>query len=107
MERGATLSACVGRKIRETGGGNRGTALLGPNDSNVRLYENSNYSTEHNYPKGVRENMKFLVDAGAELCLCKYSSNREGIVYVTRKILNVMGISDSEKTLGELGIFRA
>jgi hypothetical protein len=49
--------------------------------------------------------MRFLIDTGAELCLCKYSSIKEGISYDTRKTLNVKGISDSIiKTLGELNI---
>jgi hypothetical protein len=54
---------------------------------------------------GVRGSMKFLIDTGAELCLCKYSSIKEGIAYNSKKTLNVKGISDSiEKTLGELKI---
>jgi hypothetical protein len=54
---------------------------------------------------GVKGNMKFLIDTGAELCLCKYSSVKEGISYNSKKSLNVKGISDSvEKTLGELNI---
>jgi hypothetical protein len=54
---------------------------------------------------GVTGNMRFFIDTGAELCLCKYSSIKEGISYGTRKTLNVKGISDSIiKTLGELNI---
>jgi hypothetical protein len=54
---------------------------------------------------GVKGNMKFLIDTGAQLCLCKYASIKEGIPYNSRKTLNVNGISDSvEKTLGELSI---
>jgi hypothetical protein len=54
---------------------------------------------------GVNGTMKFLIDTGAELCLFKYSSIREGILYNARKTLSVKGISDSiEKTLGELNI---
>ena len=49
--------------------------------------------------------MKLLIDTGAELCLCKYSSIKEGILYNSSKILNVKGISVSvERTLGELNI---
>jgi hypothetical protein len=38
--------------------------------------------------------MKFRIDKGAELCLCKYSSIKKGISYNWRKTLNVNGISD-------------
>jgi hypothetical protein len=54
---------------------------------------------------GVKGNMRFLIDTGAELSLCKYSSIKEGISYNPTKTVNVKGISDSiEKTLGELKI---
>jgi hypothetical protein len=49
--------------------------------------------------------MKFLIDTGAELCLCKYSSVKECTVYNSKKIINVKGISDSvEKTSEEVDI---
>jgi hypothetical protein len=44
---------------------------------------------------GVEESMKFLIDKGAELFLCKYSSIKTGISYNWTKTLNVNGISDS------------
>jgi hypothetical protein len=44
---------------------------------------------------GVKGSMKYQIDKGAELCLCKYNSIKEGISYNSRKTLNVKGISDS------------
>jgi hypothetical protein len=53
--------------------------------------------------KGVRAKLTFLVDTGAQLSLCKYSSIKEGSVYDSKKIVNVRGISSSaERTLGEI-----
>lgn len=52
--------------------------------------------------KGVREKLRFLIDTGAELSLCKYASIREGSVYDPTRVVNVRGISScTERTLGE------
>jgi hypothetical protein len=52
---------------------------------------------------GIRSEMKLLIDTGAELCLVKHSSVKEGTVYNPSTILNVRGISnETEKTLGEV-----
>ena len=51
--------------------------------------------------KGVKEKLKFLIDTGAQLSLCKYSSIKEGSVYDPRKVVNVRGISScTEDTWG-------
>jgi hypothetical protein len=53
--------------------------------------------------KGVKENLKFLVDMGAQLNLCKYTSIKEGSVYDPKRVVNVRGIScRTERTLGEI-----
>jgi len=55
--------------------------------------------------KGVKEKLKFLIDTGAQLSLCKYSSIKEGSVYNPRKVVNVTVISSgTERTLGETEI---
>jgi hypothetical protein len=52
---------------------------------------------------GVKNEMKLLVDTGAELCLLKHSSMKEGTVYNPSTTLNVRGISNEiEKTLEEV-----
>jgi hypothetical protein len=53
--------------------------------------------------KGVREKLKFLVDTGAQLSLCKHTSIKEGSMYDPRRVVNVRGISScTERTLGEI-----
>jgi hypothetical protein len=53
----------------------------------------------------VRGQMKFLIDIGAELCLCTHDSLRGGPVYKPLKTVNVEGIIQQvEKTLGEIKI---
>jgi len=53
----------------------------------------------------VKEKLKFFIDMGAQLSLCKYSSIKEGSVYDPRKVVNVRGISSgTERTLGEIEI---
>jgi len=55
--------------------------------------------------KGVKEKLKLLIDTGAQLSLCKYSSIKEGSVYDPRKVANVRGISSgAERTLCETEI---
>jgi hypothetical protein len=52
---------------------------------------------------GVKNEMKLLVDTGAELCLLKHSSMKEGTAYNPSTTLNVRGISnETERTLGEV-----
>jgi hypothetical protein len=47
--------------------------------------------------------MKLLVDTGAELCLLKHWSLKEGAVYNPSTTINVRGISNkTERTLGEV-----
>jgi hypothetical protein len=47
--------------------------------------------------------LRFLIDSGADLCLCKHGSLKEGTVYDSAKSVNVKGISSTiEKTLGEV-----
>jgi hypothetical protein len=54
---------------------------------------------------GVNGKLRLLIDTGAELCICKYSSLKEGLVYNSEKTLNVKGISGKVgKTLGEIEI---
>jgi hypothetical protein len=51
---------------------------------------------------GVKDEM-VLVDTGAELCLLKHSSLKEGTVYNPSTTINVRGISNEiERTLGEV-----
>jgi hypothetical protein len=52
--------------------------------------------------KGGKEKLKFLVDTGAQLSLCKYASIKEGFVYDPRRVVNGRGISSTERTLGEI-----
>jgi hypothetical protein len=53
--------------------------------------------------KGVKEKLKFLVDTGAQLSLCKYASTKEGSVFDPKIVVNVRGISRcTERTLGEI-----
>jgi hypothetical protein len=53
--------------------------------------------------EGGRETLKFLVDTGAQVSLCKYGSIQEGSVYDPKKVIYVRGISSgTEKTLGEI-----
>jgi hypothetical protein len=52
---------------------------------------------------GMRRKMKFLLDTGSDLCLCKHSSLREGTIYSPTKSVKVKGISNViERTLGEI-----
>jgi hypothetical protein len=47
--------------------------------------------------------MRFLLVSGANLCLCKHGSIREGTVYNSAKSVKVKGISNViENTLGEI-----
>jgi hypothetical protein len=53
--------------------------------------------------KGVKEKLRFLIDTGAQLSLCKYASIKEGPLYDPRRVINVKGISSyTESTLGEI-----
>jgi hypothetical protein len=53
--------------------------------------------------KGAKEKLKFLVDTGDQLSTCRYASIREGSVYVSKRGVNVRGISScTERTLGEI-----
>jgi hypothetical protein len=55
--------------------------------------------------KGVKEKLKFLIDTGAQLSLCKYASIKEGSVYDPKRVVNVRGISSwTERTLGEIAM---
>jgi hypothetical protein len=57
--------------------------------------------------KGVKEKLKFLIDTGSQLSLCKYASIKEGSVYDSKRVVSVRGISScTEKTLGgiEMGL---
>ena len=52
--------------------------------------------------KGVKEKLKFFIDTGAQLSLCKHTSIKEGSVYDPKRVVNVRGISScTERTLGE------
>jgi hypothetical protein len=52
---------------------------------------------------GERNKLRFLIDSGADLCLCKHGSLKEGTVYNSARSVNVKGISNAiEKTLGEV-----
>jgi len=42
--------------------------------------------------KGVKENLQFLIDAGAQLSSWKYDSIRHGSVYNPRTVVNVRDI---------------
>jgi hypothetical protein len=51
----------------------------------------------------VKEKLRFLIDTGAQLSLCKYASIKEGSVYDPRRVVSVRGISScTENTLGEI-----
>ena len=51
--------------------------------------------------KGVKK-LKFFIDTGAQLSLCKHTSIKEGSVYDPKRVVNVRGISScTERTLGE------
>jgi hypothetical protein len=52
---------------------------------------------------GVGERkMRFVLDSGADLCLCKHGSIKEGIVYNSARSVNVNGVSNViENMLGE------
>jgi hypothetical protein len=53
--------------------------------------------------KGAKEKLKFFIDTGAQLSLCKYDSIEEGSVYNPQRIVNVRGISSgTERTIGEI-----
>jgi len=53
--------------------------------------------------KGIKEKLKFLIDTGAQLSLCKYASIKEGSVYDPKRVVNVRGISScTERTLSEI-----
>jgi hypothetical protein len=52
---------------------------------------------------GVKGELKLLIDTGAELCLLKYTSIKDGTVYRSDTALSVQGISSEiERTLGEV-----
>jgi hypothetical protein len=54
---------------------------------------------------GINGKLRLLIDTGAELCICKYSSLKQGLTYNSENPLNVKGISGKvEKTLGEVEI---
>jgi len=53
--------------------------------------------------KGAKEKLKFLIDTGAQLSLCKYDDVKEGYVYDPQRIVNVRVISSgTERTIGEI-----
>ena len=55
--------------------------------------------------KAAKGKLKFLVDTGAQVSLCKYESIKEGSVYDPGKVVDVRGISCStERTLGEIAL---
>jgi len=55
--------------------------------------------------RGVKEKLKFLIDTGAQLSLCKRTSIKEGSMYDPKRVVNVRGISScTERTLGEIEI---
>jgi hypothetical protein len=52
---------------------------------------------------GERNKLRFLIDSGADLCLCKHGGLEEGTVYNSAISVNVKGISNAiEMTLGEV-----
>ena len=52
--------------------------------------------------KGAKDKLKFLIDTGAQLSLCKCDSIKERSVYDPQRIVNVRGISSgTERTIGE------
>jgi hypothetical protein len=52
---------------------------------------------------GAKIDIKLLIDTGAELCLLKYMSVRDGTAYDPNTALNVRDISKgTEKALGEI-----
>jgi hypothetical protein len=54
---------------------------------------------------GIRGEVKLLIDTGAELCLLKYTSLKDGTAYNPNTVLNVRGISKgTEKTFGEVNV---
>jgi hypothetical protein len=56
-----------------------------------------------NVDEGGRETLKFLVDTGAQVSLCKYGSIQEGSVYDSKRVINVRGISSgTERALSEI-----
>jgi hypothetical protein len=53
--------------------------------------------------KGAKEKLKFLIDTGTQLSLCKYDNIKEESVYDPQRIVNVRGISSGkERTIGEI-----
>jgi hypothetical protein len=53
--------------------------------------------------KGEKEKLKFIVDTGAQLSLCKFASIKVGSVYDPKRVTRVRGISSCiERTLGEI-----
>jgi hypothetical protein len=49
--------------------------------------------------------VKFLIATGAELCLLKYTSIKDGTAYNPNMALNVGGISKgTERTSGEINV---
>ena len=54
---------------------------------------------------GFEDEIKLLIDTGAELCLLKHKSIRDGTAYNPHLALNVRGISEgTERTLGEINV---
>jgi hypothetical protein len=51
-----------------------------------------------------REKMGFLLDYGADLCLCKHGSTREGSVYNSARSFNVKVISNVVEKTGEIAL---
>ena len=50
----------------------------------------------------MKEILKFLIDTGAQLILCKYASIKEGSVCDPKRVVNVTGISScTERKLCE------
>jgi hypothetical protein len=53
----------------------------------------------------LRGEVKLLIDTGAELCLLKYFSLKDGTAYNPNTALNVRGISKgTERTSGEINV---
>jgi len=51
----------------------------------------------------VKEILKFLIDTGVQLSLCKYASIEEGSVCDPKRVVNVRGISScTERKVGEI-----
>jgi hypothetical protein len=66
--------------MQKTEDGNTGAALMIPSYSDVSLHKDRRFSIKNTLETdaGVKGSMKFLIDKGAELCLCKYSSIKKG-----------------------------